>query len=315
MSYSVKFQTTESYRHVSYGKSTIFKSGCGPASLCNALMNAGIADVSVKTMCAYSESIGARVDGGTNEALLLRLASLKYGFAYRASSKNAELMSHLKNGGTAVCWCGTKYPLFSSNSGHFVAAVGVDSVGRVVVADSYWTNGKITYNAIRREHLRLYKNTAGLVTCSIYALGRATADRSPSYYLIYKKPTKPATPAAAKPVKKEENEVIEKIRVDIAGEKFELNAITKDGHTFIDMRGYNKLIGLETGYDAASKARVVNPDRVSVLLHDGSTATVPGMYIGKGHSYVKLTDFVRAQGFTAQWDADKHIVCIREVTE
>ena len=184
MAYTVKFQSPASYSGDWYKYSTIGKSGCGPASVCNALKNAGIADVSVPTMCALAVSCGARVDGGTVMATLLDACKGKYGITYKATSKNAELMQHLKNGGTAICWCGTAYPLFASTSGHFVAAVGVDSIGRVIVADSYWFDGKITYNSVRRAQLRLYNDTAGLVTCNIDALGKATIDRSPSYYLI-----------------------------------------------------------------------------------------------------------------------------------
>ena len=89
MSYNVHFQTDSSYKSVKYGQGTVYRSGCGPASLCNALDALGIAKVTVKTMCAYAVSVGARVSGGTDEATLLKHAAKKYGFTYRATSKNA----------------------------------------------------------------------------------------------------------------------------------------------------------------------------------------------------------------------------------
>ena len=64
MSYNVHFQTDASYKNVKYGQGTVYSSGCGPASLCNALDALGIAKVTVKTMCAYAVSVGARVSGG-----------------------------------------------------------------------------------------------------------------------------------------------------------------------------------------------------------------------------------------------------------
>ena len=53
MSYNVHFQTDASYKNVKYGQGTVYSSGCGPASLCNALDALGIASVTVKAMCAY----------------------------------------------------------------------------------------------------------------------------------------------------------------------------------------------------------------------------------------------------------------------
>ena len=64
MVYTVKFQSPASYAKNWYKYNTIGKSGCGPASVCNALKNAGIADVSVPAMCALAVSCGARVNGG-----------------------------------------------------------------------------------------------------------------------------------------------------------------------------------------------------------------------------------------------------------
>ncbi|MCD8356603.1 MAG: hypothetical protein LUE11_08540 [Clostridia bacterium] len=215
MNYTVKFQTETKYKSIAYGSGTIYSSGCGPSALCNALANAGIANVSIPTMCALAVSCGARVSGGTVEGTLLATASKKYGFTYKSTSKNADLMTHLKNGGTAICWCGTAYPLFASSSGHFIAAVGVDSIGRVIVADSYWFTGKITYNSVRCAQLRLYNNTAGLVTCNIDALGKATADRSPSYYLISKTSTTSKTTTTTTEKENENDMTYYKLLTDV----------------------------------------------------------------------------------------------------
>lgn len=182
MSYNVHFQTDSSYKNVKYGQGTVYSSGCGPASLCNALDALGIAKVAVKTMCAYAVSVGARVSGGTDEATLLKHAAKKYGFTYRATSKNAELFAHLKSGGVAILHGGSSYKLFS-DSGHFVCAVAANN-NTITVLDSYWYDGKYKRNAIRRNYVSVVSK--GVIQTSVTQCGKATIDRAPSYYLISK---------------------------------------------------------------------------------------------------------------------------------
>ena len=182
MSYNVHFQTDASYKNVKYGQGTVYSSGCGPASLCNALDALGIARVSVKAMCAYAVSVDARVKGGTDEGVLLRNAAKKYRFTYRTTSKNAELLAHLKSGGVAILHGGNSYKLFS-DSGHFVCAVAA-SGNTVTVLDSFWYDKKYKRNAIRRNYVSVVDD--GIIKTSIVQCGKATADRSPSYYLISK---------------------------------------------------------------------------------------------------------------------------------
>ncbi len=206
MSYNVHFQTDPSYKSVKYGQGTVYSSGCGPASLCNALDALGIAKVTVKAMCAYAVSVGARVVGGTDESVLLKHAAKKYGFAYRTTSKNAELLEHLKNGGVAVLHGGSSHKLFS-NSGHFVCAVKA-SGETITVLDSYWYGSKYTSTDLRRKKVKVLEK--GIVTTSLYQCGLATADRSPSYYLISKKteqkPQKPASSNTTTDKKKEDDD-------------------------------------------------------------------------------------------------------------
>ena len=182
MSYNVHFQTMPAYKGIKYGQGTVYTSGCGCAALCNALDALGIARVSVKAMCAYAVSVDARVKGGTDEGVLLRNASKKYGFTYRTTSKNAELLAHLKSGGVAILHGGNSYKLFS-DSGHFVCAVAA-SGNTVTVLDSFWYEGKYKRNAIRRNYVSVVDD--GIIKTSIVQCGKATADRSPSYYLISK---------------------------------------------------------------------------------------------------------------------------------
>lgn len=180
LGYSVKFQTESKYKSISYGSNSIYNSACGPASLCNALQALGLADVSIPTMCQLAVSCGARVDGGTVMATLLRETAPKYRFTYRTTSKNAELLAHLKAGGVAILHNGSSYKLFS-NSGHFVAAVAASGT-TITVLDSYWYDGKYTASSIRRNYVSVVQK--GVVKTSLTQCGKATIDRSPSYYLI-----------------------------------------------------------------------------------------------------------------------------------
>lgn len=180
ISYTVKFQTESKYKSIQYGGNSIYNSACGPASLCNALQALGLADVSIPTMCKLAVSCGARVDGGTLMQPLLRAAAPKYHFRYRTTSKNAELLAHLKAGGVAILHAGTAYKLFST-SGHFVTAVAA-SGSTITVLDGYWYDGKYTASSIRRNYVSVVQK--GVIKTSLTQCGKATIDRSPSYYLI-----------------------------------------------------------------------------------------------------------------------------------
>ena len=189
--YTVTFQTEPKYRVIIYGGNSVYNSACGPASLCNALRAAGIADVGLLTMCRLAVSCGARVDGGTDMGTLLKAASKKYGFTYSMTSKNADLLAHLKAGGTAILHGGSSYKLFS-NGGHFVSAVGA-SGDTITVLDSYWYAGKYTSTTLRRDNVKVIAK--GIIQTGLTQCGKATIDRNPSYYLITKKPKTVTTTA------------------------------------------------------------------------------------------------------------------------
>ncbi|OUM21567.1 hypothetical protein [Butyricicoccus porcorum] len=302
MNYTVKFQTEPEYKNIRYGGNSIYNSACGPASLCNALKALGIADISIPTMCNLAVSCGARVEGGTDEAVLLRSAASKYGFEWRSTSKNAELLSHLKAGGAAILHAGSTYKLFS-NSGHFVAAVAA-SGQTITVLDSYWYSGKYTASSIRRNYVSVVSK--GVVKTSLTQCGKATIDRSPSYYLI----SKPA-PAKKTEPKKEETELVEKTKFEIGGEKFTLDAITKNGTTYVCLKQYNNVLGLDTGYDAATDTRAVNFDQLNIAVN-GTEHTVPGLIAGKGHSYASVPDLLKLTGCTVGWNDGSIVVTSSE---
>lgn len=176
-------QTLAAYKNVRYGGNSIYNSACGPATLANALMVLGIADITVKDACAFAASCKARVEGGTDMHKLLDAASRKWKITYTTTSSNAKLAAHLRAGGVAAMNQGSANKVFS-NGGHFVLAAAIDSKDRVTVIDSFWTKTKYktwpAYHAKSEVLSRCFVRTP-LVWC-----GKATADRSPSYYLISK---------------------------------------------------------------------------------------------------------------------------------
>lgn len=272
MGYSVKFQTEEKYKSIRYGQGTIYSSACGPASLCNALQVLGIADISIPTMCQLAVSCGARVDGGTVMTTLLQSAAPKYHFTYRTTSKNAELLAHLNAGGVAILHNGSAYKLFS-NSGHFVMAAAA-SGQTITVLDSYWYSGKYTASSIRRNYVSVVGK--GVVKTSLTQCGKATIDRSPSYYLISREVIKDE----ANETKKEDNEMVESTPHVINGVKKNLNAITKDGVTYVCLKELCTVLGLKLSYDNATKQRVVTLPDVEIAVN-GTQIIVPGAFVNQ----------------------------------
>lgn len=290
MAYQIKFQKPASYQSQAYGSGTIGSSACGCASLCNCLVNAGIADVSVPTMCQLAVSCGARQTGGTVEATLLKAAAAKYNFTYTTTSKNAELSAHLNAGGTAICYCGGNYSLFS-DGGHYVAAIGL-SGDRIVIADSLYYSGKWTANSVRKAQIKT-TSQCGIVTVTLTALGKATADRSPSYFLIHKKT------ATVTPVSKEVTVATETLNVRSGtGTNFAVEGTLKSGATVevVGVSGdwYKIKYGDSYGYIASQYTEDYVEDTEVVtnvkMKINGSEVTVKSI-IKDDRNYVQLAQF------------------------
>lgn len=296
-------QTVDSYRYVDYGGNSIYNSGCGPASLANALMVLGIADMTVKDACEFAVFCGARIrDAGTNMSTLLKHAAEKWPITYRTTSSNAELAAHLRAGGVAIMNQGDTYKVFS-NGGHYVVAAAIDNADRVTVIDSYWNTKK--YKTWPKYHAKSEILSRCFVRTPLYWCGRATAGRDPSYYLISKKTEK--KPVAAK---KEDNEMVEKTTFEIGGEKFTLDAITKNGTTYVCLKQYNNVLGLDTGYDVATDTRAVDFDQLNISV-DGSKHTVHGLIAGKGHSFASVPELLKLTGCDVGWDSQSNCVTVK----
>lgn len=170
-------------------KATIASGGCGVVSAVIAINTIAQKEViSVPKMRDLAQSSGARVMDGTNEGALLSAFCKKHpAFSYLPTNSEAELVKHLKNGGTAICNQGNAYNVFST-SGHFVCAWRMLG-NNIDVADPSIYSGK--YDRSPRPSRIVAKTSEGcIVTPQVMA--KATQDRNPAYFLIsYKGAKKP----------------------------------------------------------------------------------------------------------------------------
>lgn len=186
------YYNQRNYSKVAYNKpngekKTISSSGCGVVSAVIAINTLAQKNLyTVKKMRDLAVSSGARIMDGTNEAVLLNAICKKYPeFSYKTSNNVNELVTHLKNGGVAVCNQGDAYNVFST-SGHFVCAWRMLG-GNIDVADPSMYTGK--YETSPRKNRIVAKTDEGCVVTST-EMAKATADRFPAYYLISYKPKK-----------------------------------------------------------------------------------------------------------------------------
>ncbi len=178
---------------------TVATSGCGVCTAAMIFNNlVGKELYTVKQMAEFSVKNGARGDNGTIMSVLLdALCKKNKNFSYTTTSDEAKLVSHLKAGGMAAVNQGDSYDVFSS-AGHFVVAYKMNG-SNIEILDPYMYDGK--YSRGKRPDRIVKKTTYGCIV-SKSEISKATADRSPSYYLVtYKKPSdKPTVKAGDKVV-------------------------------------------------------------------------------------------------------------------
>ena len=170
---------------------TIATSGCGVCTAAMIFNNlAGKELYTVKKMADFSIKNGARGENGTIMSVLLEaLCKANKSFSYTTTSDESKLVSHLKAGGMAAVNQGDSYDVFSS-AGHFVVAYKLNG-NNIEILDPYMYEGK--YSRGSRTD-RIVKKTKYGCVVSKSEINKATADRSPSYYLVtYKKPSNKPT--------------------------------------------------------------------------------------------------------------------------
>lgn len=187
MSSSLFYYNQNNYSNLEYNKpdgtqKTIKSSGCGVVSACIAFNTLAQKEIyTVKSMRDIAKKCGARTNNGTNENKLLSYLC-KQNFTFKISRDTNELISHLKNGGVAICNQGDAYDLFSSE-GHYVVAYKINKNNNIFIADPSNYSNKYKINGRNKKIIKITKY--GCVV-SPKELSKATSDRYPSYYLISK---------------------------------------------------------------------------------------------------------------------------------
>ncbi len=167
---------------------TVKTSGCGVCAACIVFNNlAGRELYTVNTMAQFSVKNGARDNSGTNiNTLFTALCKKNTAFSLKTTNSEAEVVNHLKKGGIAVCNQGDSYNVFST-AGHFVVAYKAKDNDSIEILDPQMYSGK--YDAYNRPQ-RIEKKTEHGCIVNVKELAKATADRSPAYFLVsYKKPS------------------------------------------------------------------------------------------------------------------------------
>lgn len=169
-----------------YETATVRSGGCGPtsAAIVAGTLRPGCGLDPVR-MASYARSVGARVSGGTDMAVLLKRLGERLGLSVGATSSLAELRLHLLQGGIAVANVAGVKDVFS-NGGHYIAALGEDR-GRLMIADPGYYAGK--YGALRYPQRAKLVSVLGTGSKVILSAAPETLDmdcvgRSPRYYLV-----------------------------------------------------------------------------------------------------------------------------------
>lgn len=196
----MKYYNQNNYSDLKYPSSahpsaTIKSGGCGVVSstiLVNNLFDKEV--YTVKAMRDLAIKCGARVAEGTNVATLLKAICNEYKeLSFTTTSDENKLVEHLKKGGMAIANQGNAYEVFSS-AGHFVVAYRM--VGdNIEVVDPQMYDSKYKKSP-KKDRIVKATSTGCIVSKNI--IGKATADRTPSYYLITKTSIKKETPKSEK---------------------------------------------------------------------------------------------------------------------
>lgn len=114
---------------------------------------------------------------------------------------------------------------------------------------------------IKSLGLKYFLNVDGGGSCCLWKNGKQINSEYdgrliPMWILVYLKPTTPQSKPVIT-VKKEDDEVILKEKILVNNKLVELDTITKDGKTFIEMRELSTLLNAVVGYNATTKQKSI----------------------------------------------------------
>lgn len=284
---------------------TIASGGCGPSSVRNLGNNLLGWDTTIPKIAQIAVDCGARYNGGTTISTLLKSMKAKYGgFTYGYTESDDTAFEAVKNGAMCIIHtCGAvggTYNKLLSSSGHFMCLAAVDSsYGYIIDSCSSASKWKLYSN--RRKYCKLVQSD-GLVRVALPAI-RATID----YYYIVKKDVKAKTPDAATN-KKEDDEVVQNVKMKINGSAQTVKSILKDGRNYVQLAQIGELLGLQIGY--TDKTPTVDFAQLKIKIA-GTDHTVSGGAMVPGTSYAAVRELLELLGYEVGWDADAKAVTVK----
>lgn len=167
---------------------TVRSSGCG---LCSAIMVADRLlvnyDFDLKDTVSLSYEVKANHRKGTDYKRFAPAFADKMGLRCEPTNDPEQLRACLRTGGAAVAHIGGDregHIGVFSHGGHYVAVVGEEADGRIVVLDPSYKEGK--YEEEGRKGLVELKNGV-IALCHMEVLEADTANRDPGFWLFWRK--------------------------------------------------------------------------------------------------------------------------------
>ncbi len=129
-------QGEKPWKSMSYGSSTIGRSGCGPTSLAIVISTLTNQTVTPQMTCAYAIKNGEYKSGkGTSHSFPANAAH-HWGLTCKRVGKNkmSDVVQALKDGKMVVVIC-APYTITKSGNGHYIVLTGVTRDGYITIAD------------------------------------------------------------------------------------------------------------------------------------------------------------------------------------
>lgn len=287
---------------------TIASGGCGPSSVRNLGNNLLGWNTTIPKVAAIAVDCGARYNGGTTISALLKAMKAKYGnFTYEYTTDDDKAFAAVKGGAMAIIHTpgaisGSSANKLLSSSGHFLCLAAVSgNAGTIIDSCSY--DGKwAQYN--RPKYIKT-TNQTGVVKCSTTMIAKAI-----DYYYIVKKAAKITTPAntTTPTAKKENDEVVQNVKMKINGSVQNVKSILKDGRNYVQLAQIGELLGLQIGY--TDKTPTVDFAQLKIKIA-GTDHTVSGGVMAPGTSYAAVRELLELLGYEVGWDADAKAVTVK----
>ena len=185
--YMLYHTNTDDPTDISRKNGTVRKSGCG---LCSSVMVADrlLTDYSFTLTDAIhlSYDTGANHAIGTDYKIYAPAFAEKLGFKLEMTSDPERVLYCLHTGGAVVAHVSGNregYTGVFSTGGHYIAVISADDNGRVAVLDPSYKEGKYDIEGRAGK-----VDVKGVVCyCDISVLVEDTKNRTPSFYLFWKK--------------------------------------------------------------------------------------------------------------------------------